>query len=150
MFCIVPFWAVIAIAIGVGLLLLCCCGCICWKCCCKGKKGKDGEKKKGFLDLKKVSLLGGSSKEKVSSVGVYIVYVGYVLTEYFGAIFLFILYVILCIWRALCFLLRPEVGGTITRRGCKWSKSIEVLLQDTCFIRILVFNAYLRKNILEI
>ncbi|XP_077864938.1 synaptotagmin 1 isoform X2 [Saccoglossus kowalevskii] len=62
----IPMWAIIAIAIVAGLLLLCCCFCICKKCICKKRKKKEGKKGlKGAVDLKSVSMLGASYKEKV-------------------------------------------------------------------------------------
>ena len=54
-------WAIVMIAIVVLLVLSACCFCICKKCLCKKRKGDKGK----LVDMKGVSLLPGSYKEKV-------------------------------------------------------------------------------------
>lgn len=62
--CVVPTWGWILIAFGLLLVLVLTCYCCCKRCCKKKKKDeKKGLKQK--VDLKNVSLLGGSMKEKV-------------------------------------------------------------------------------------
>lgn len=62
----VPIWADILIVAGALLVLSCCLYCLCKRCCRKRKK-KEGKKGlKGAVDLKSVTLLGNSYKEKVS------------------------------------------------------------------------------------
>lgn len=60
-----PIWADILIVAGALLVLSCCLYCLCKRCCRKRKK-KEGKKGlKGAVDLKSVTLLGNSYKEKV-------------------------------------------------------------------------------------
>lgn len=60
----IPMWGMVAIIIGVCIVVL---G-ICFWCvrrCCRKRRGKDGKKGKGGVDLKSVQLLGSAYKEKV-------------------------------------------------------------------------------------
>ncbi|KAJ8315526.1 hypothetical protein KUTeg_007676 [Tegillarca granosa] len=61
-----PIWALILIGAGAILFLGCCLYCVCKRCICKKKKKDKGKKGlKGAVDLKSVTLLGQSYKEKV-------------------------------------------------------------------------------------
>lgn len=61
-----PIWALILIGAGVLLFLGCCCYCVCKRCICRKKKKKEGKKGlKPGVDLRNVTLLGNSYKEKV-------------------------------------------------------------------------------------
>ncbi|RZF36072.1 hypothetical protein LSTR_LSTR005888 [Laodelphax striatellus] len=60
----IPEWVVVSIAILILLIVLGVCFC-CIRRCCRKRRGKDGKKGKGLVDLKNVQLLGSTYKEKV-------------------------------------------------------------------------------------
>ncbi|XP_043277016.1 synaptotagmin 1 isoform X2 [Venturia canescens] len=59
----IPPWALVAILIAVGVVVLGFCF-WCIRRCCRKRRGKDGKKGKGVVDLKGVQLLGGTYKDK--------------------------------------------------------------------------------------
>ncbi|XP_039284733.1 synaptotagmin 1 isoform X2 [Nilaparvata lugens] len=59
----IPEWVVVSIAILILLIVLGVCFC-CIRRCCRKRRGKDGKKGKGLVDLKNVQLLGSTYKEK--------------------------------------------------------------------------------------